>query len=151
MENQEVVTTIRSVNPHLSPPPTDANEILFSAEVKEDDKYVTRNVYPYILDSAEVIKLWFKLNQFPVLFASPQQTNFHNFARMLEDQYSVMLRVDDVGIILITDIVAGVEARMHISFWDSKLSGREPIIRAAVDWVLQTLRVRRVSVPVRAD
>lgn len=135
-----------------SPPPiTGEDDVLFEAEVKEDDKRVVRKVYPYILDSQAVVQLWFKLSKFPILFASPQQANFPNFVRMLQDDYSVMLRVDDVGIIMVTDIVPGIEARIHVSFWDSKLSGRESLIREAVKWVLNTLNVRRVSAPVRAD
>jgi RimJ/RimL family protein N-acetyltransferase len=135
---------------HL-PPARNADTALFTAVCKEDGQEVIRTAYPYILDAAAVVQLWFRLSQFPVLFASPQQSNFRNFVRMIQDEYSVMLRIDDVGLILITDIVPGVEARMHLSFWDSKLSGREPIVREAIKWITETLNVRRVSVPVRAD
>lgn len=136
----------------ISPPPTTREDsMLFQAICKEDGQEVVRTAYPYILDAAAIVQLWFKLSQFPVLFASPQQSNFKNFVRMIQDEYSVMVRIDNVGLILVTDIVPGVEARMHISFWDSKLSGREAIIREAVKWILETFTVRRVSVPVRAD
>lgn len=147
----EVIQTIESSSPHSPPPVTDPDDLLFEAECKEGDKYVVRHVYPYILDSSEVVKLWFRLSQFPVLFASPQQANFRNFVQMLKDDYSVLLRVDDVGLIMVTDIVPGIEARIHLSFWDSKLSGREALIREAVRWVVETLGVRRVAAPVRAD
>lgn len=133
------------------PPAPNPDTALFTAVCREDGQDVIRTAYPYILDAAAVVQLWFRLSQFPVLFASPQQSNFKNFVRMIQDEYSVMLRIDDVGLILVTDIVPGVEARMHLSFWDSKLSGREPIVRETIKWITEILNVRRVSVPVRAD
>ena len=150
-QTPEVFEAIAPTNPYSPPPTTNEHDQLFSAECKEDGKDIVRSVYPYILDGASVVQLWFRLSQFPILFASPQQANFKNFTRMLQNDYSVMLRVDDIGIIMITDIVPGVEARLHLSFWDSKLSGREPLIREAVRWTMEVLGVRRVSTPVRAD
>ena len=150
-QTPEVSTTTPATNPYSPPPITSRDDQLFAVECKEDGKDVVRHAYPYILDASAVVQLWFQLSQFPILFASPQQANFKNFTRMLQDDYSVMLRIDDIGILMITDIVPGVEARMHLSFWDSKLSGREPIIREAVRWAMETLNVRRIATPVRAD
>ena len=150
-QNPEVFQTLEATNPYSPPLTAGKDDELFSAECKEDGKDVVRHAYPYILDGAAVVQLWFQLSQFPILFASPQQSNFKNFTRLLQDDYSVMLRIDDIGIIMVTDIVPGVEARMHLSFWDSKLSGREPLVREAVRWIMDVLRVRRVATPVRAD
>lgn len=104
-----------------------------------------------VLSSEDIVRLWFKLSKFPVLFASPQETNFKNFVAMLQDPYTVLIAVDDIGLFLVTDIVPGTEARVHISFWDSRLSGREPIVREFVRWVFDVMHVRRVSAPIRAD
>jgi hypothetical protein len=129
--------------------------VLFSAVCTEGDKpkthSVTRYARPMVLDSQEIVKLWFKLSKFNVMFASPQESNFKNFVRMLQDEHAVMIAFDDVGMALVTDIVPGIQAQIHISFWDSKLSGREPLVRELVKWVQDVLRVRRVCSPVRAD
>lgn len=129
--------------------------VLFSAECTEGDKpntyKITRSARPMILGSEEIVQLWFKLSKFPILFATPQEANFRNFVKILQDEHTVLLAFDDVGMAMVTDIVPGVEAKIHISFWDSKLSGREPLIRELVRWTQDVLRVRRVSAPIRAD
>lgn len=130
---------------------SDNSDVLFSAKCKEGDEWVERTARPMILTGDGVVRLWFKLSKFPILFASPQESNFKNFARMLKDEYSVLVEFPDIGMALITDIVPGTEARFHISFWDSKLKGREPLIRELVSWIINTLHVRRVSAPIRAD
>lgn len=136
---------------HSPPHPKDEGEILFSAVCDEDGEKVERVARPYILDSKEVVRLWFRLSQFPILFASPQEANFRNFVKMLEDEYSILIKFDDVGMAMITDITPGTEAQFHISFWDSRLSGREQLIRELIRWTQRVLGVRRIAAPVRAD
>ena len=128
-----------------------ADEILFQATCKEGDRKVVRSVRPMVLNGEDIVRLWFKLSKFPILFASPQETNFRNFVRILQDPYTVLLEVDDIGMFMISDLTPGVEAKIHISFWDSRLSGREPLLRELTKWVLDVLHVRRVSAPIRAD
>lgn len=131
------------------------NTILFTATcregTREDPRDVVRAARPMVLSSDEVVRLWFRLSRFPILFASPQEANFRNFSAIIRDEYSVLIEFDDIGMALISDIVPGIQATIQISFWDSRLKGREPLIRALVRWVMETLRVRRVSAPVRAD
>lgn len=130
-----------------SPP----HDVLFSAECVEGDKTIVRYAKPMVLDGEEVVRLWFRLSKFPVMFASPQKSNFKNFVKMINDEYSVLISFDDVGMALVSDIVPGVEAKFHLSFWDSKLKGREKLIRELVKWIFDVLLVRRVASPVRAD
>ena len=134
-------------NDNDSPP----RDTLFTAECSEGDETIVRSARPMILDSEEVVRLWFRLSKFPVMFASPQEANFKNFVKMLQDEYSVLIAFDDIGMALVSDIVPGVEARFHISFWDSKLKGREQLIRELVKWIFDVLLVRRVASPIRAD
>lgn len=150
-EDLEAFASLPTDDPFSPPLPTDESDVLFEAVCEEDGKKITRKARPFILDSEEVVRLWFRLSKFPILFASPQEANFRNFVRMLQDNYSVLLKVDDVGMLMVTDIVPGVEARIHLSFWDSKLSGREALLRQLVKWTLEVLGVRRVAAPVRAD
>lgn len=130
---------------------SDVSDVLFSAVCKEDDERIERFARPMILTGDDVVRLWFKLNKFPILFASPQESNFGNFVRMLKDEYSILIEFPGIGLALVTDIVPGTEARFHISFWDSRLKGREPLVRELVRWIIKTLHVRRVSAPIRAD
>lgn len=131
------------------------DELLFEAVcnegTKQEPRYVVRQARPMVLAGEDIVRLWFKLSKFPVLFASPQETNFKNFVGLLQDPHTVLISVDDIGIFIVTDIVPGTEARIHISFWDSKLSGREALIREFVKWVFNVLSVRRVAAPIRAD
>ena len=148
----EQIEAHEQISPPLLDSPSDA---LFSAVCREGTKkepnYVERYAHPMILAGDDIVRLWFRLSKFPVMFASPKESNFRNFVKMLNDEYSILVRFDNIGMAMITDIVPGVEARFHISFWDSKLSGREQLIRELVVWVMQTLGVRRVATPIRAD
>lgn len=138
--------------PPISPPQeASENDVLFEAQCFEGEGSVTRKARPMILTSDDVVNLWFKLRQFPILFASPQETNFKNFVSLIQDEYSVLVEFGDVGMAMVSGIVPGIEAKIHISFWDSRLKGREPLIRELVRWTLDVFGVRRVSMPIRAD
>lgn len=137
--------------PQCSPP----HDVLFTARCKEGTKsepeYIERHARPMILASEDIVRLWFRLSKFPIMFASPKETNFKNFVNMINDEYSILIEFDNIGMCMVTDIVPGVEARFHISFWDSRLKGREALVRELVKWIMDVLGVRRVVAPVRAD
>ena len=153
MLNAEALEPV-AVNATLSSPPQ-PDDVLFEARCKEgtnsDPEYVVRSARPMVLTTQDIVALWFRLSQFPIMFASPQATNFRNFVNMINDEYSILIRFDDIGMAMITDIVPGIEARFHISFWDSRLKGREQLVRELVKWMVDVLQVRRVATPIRAD
>lgn len=151
MSEATVVSGEKAVIQPISPPPTDPKDVLFSAECLEGDAVIVRYAKPMILDGEQIIKLWHRLSQFHVLFASPRETSFKNFVNIIQDEYSVLLAFDDVGMALVSDLVPGVEVKVQFSFWDAKLKGREQLIRELVKWVIDVFGVRRVSMPVRAD
>ena len=150
-------TTIDAITPTAtttySPPLTEQPEapVLFTAECKQGDEYVTISAQPMILGSRDILELWNRLSKFQVLFASPEESNFPNFLSMLQDEHSILINFDGKGMALVSDIIPTVQASVQISFWDSRLKGREPLIRELVRWIFDTLRVRRVAMPIRAD
>lgn len=48
-----------------------------------------------------------------------------------------ILEVDDVGALVAVDIVPGRSAHAHMTFWDRRLCGREPLVRTAAELVMQ--------------
>ena len=56
--------------------------------------------------------------------------------------------VDDVGIILINNIVPYQSATAHFVFWDGILRGRENLCREMLKYGFETYKFRRISVEV---
>ena len=49
------------------------------------------------------------------------------------------------GMIIIADIIPGVDAKCHFLFFDGKLRSKTPILRAMMAWAFQHLQVHRLT------
>ncbi len=141
-----------SLSPALVPPVVSERPVSSLFEAKDMwARPLTR------LTPARQAVLWDRLSRFPILFATEQETTFQAFRDIMEDPNTVLIDFmardlrEPLGLGMVYDIVPGVEAKIQVSFFDSKLKGREPIARAFVGWIFQTLLTRRTSAHVRAD
>lgn len=55
------------------------------------------------------------------------------------------LGAQPAGIVLFTDIIAGVDAKCHFIFFDAKLKSKTPLLRNMMAWAFGTLRLHRLS------
>lgn len=62
--------------------------------------------------------------------------------------YRLVYEVDDVGILALTDIDAGCDAKAHFTFWDRRFRGREKLIRQMILYVMQQFDLHRVEVEI---
>jgi len=101
--------------------------------------------------------MWEELQQFPLLFASEEETTFLAFQRLLEDRTVQIITFHDEGhesldgIATVSEVVPGIETQIQVSFFDQVLKGREKFVRQFVSWVFDTLGTERVSTQARAD
>lgn len=113
---------------------------------------------PLALTPEREVVLWDRISKFPILFASDKETNFAEWGNILKDTHTILVGFhsgaaasEPMGLGMVYDIVPGVEAKVQVSFFDSKLKEREPLVRAFVGWVFDVLLVRRVGAHIRAD
>ena len=99
--------------------------------------------------------LWEKLSQFDVLFNDFIRGDYkafvNHFIVQIDGQPSatgLIWDVDDVGIILLNDIVPFKSAMAHFVFWDKRFRGREELIRQMIRYAFETYRFRRIRVEV---
>ena len=52
------------------------------------------------------------------------------------------------GIIILTDILPGCDAKCHFIFFDGKLRDKTPLLRNVIRWAFTTLKVHRLSAEV---
>lgn len=59
--------------------------------------------------------------------------------------------VDFVGILRLSEVEPGCNAKAHYMFFDSRLKDKTPILRAWKDWAFSQLNLRRITVEVPAN
>ncbi len=60
----------------------------------------------------------------------------------------IIYEVDDVGILYLTDIRAGVSALAHFNFWDRRFRGREELCREMLRYAFRKFKFHRITVQV---
>lgn len=117
---------------------------------------VTHTVRKMILTPENLRKFWDKSRQFKTLFTSEIRGDFKKFLELfLSDGPNgiqcngLFWVVDDfVGIMYITDIIPGLDAKCHVSFFDRRLNGREPLFREMIKYVLERYDFHRLTIEV---
>ena len=99
--------------------------------------------------------LWEKLSGFDVLFNDFVRGDYkafvNHFIVQIDGQPTpagLFWDVDDVGIILINDIVPFQSAIAHFVFWDRRFRGRENLCREMLKYGFKTYKFRRIRVEV---
>jgi RimJ/RimL family protein N-acetyltransferase len=130
----------------------DKGNVVLSVECPEPEGQVVRNVEKVKL-SLDRFRLYYeKLSNFDTLFNDFIGDSFEAFVSCFIEQdesgelfaKGLLWQVDDVGILYITKIVPGVEAKAHFTFWDGRLKGREQLILEMCAHVVRKLHLHRL-------
>lgn len=120
-------------------------EPVLAVECTERDGPHIRAVRPVQL-SIETLRLFYeKLSDFDVIFNDDIEGSFEGFLScfLYQDNEGkirptgLIWQVDDVGILYMTDIRPGLDAKAHFSFWDQRLRGRELLVRKMSQYVME--------------
>ena len=101
------------------------------------------NVKIGVYNQARLENLWEKVRQFPTTFADGTR-DIESFVNRILAPNSVVLELDG-GIILIENIVPGLKAEFHATFWDRKLSARTDTLQHIILWAFFTFRLERLE------
>lgn len=58
---------------------------------------------------------------------------------------------EQVGVMYLTGINPGWDGEAHISFWDSHIKGREPLIWDAVEWAMERYSLHRLTAEIPVE
>ncbi len=98
------------------------------------------------LSKDKILHLWNKLKHFDKLFTDDTVYDEVSFTANLASKNSVTLEVADNGIIVYNNIVEGTKARVHVSFWDYKLSARKELLRDCLIWGILQFDLHRIEI-----
>jgi RimJ/RimL family protein N-acetyltransferase len=128
-------------------------EPVLSIECAEPEGTVTRNVYPMVLTPKNLHTFWSKSRKFVTLFDSETRGDFHKFMEVFVKEGSDGIEarglfwvVDDfVGVLYLTDIDVGTDARVHYVFFDGRHKGRLDLIRGMLAYVMTRYNFHRLT------
>lgn len=117
---------------------------------EEPEGDVARTVRLAPLTPEFILEVWGRIAPFPTLFnehiRGPQ-----DFIRMFigREEGQIVARgilwlVDDVGIMFLTNIYPGFQATAHVTFWDRRLKGREPLMRKMLQYAFREYGFHRI-------
>lgn len=123
-------------------------------QVKIDDR--TYTIRRMILTPSTLRTFWEKSRTFKTLFNVEVREDFRKFLEIfLSDgpngvqANGLFWVVDDfLGVLYMTDMVPGVDAKCHFSFFDKRIRGREPLIKAMLKHVFELYDFHRLTVEV---
>lgn len=130
----------------------DFGHSILAVECSEPNGAFIRYVRPIQLSVEKLDQLYKRLSKFDTLFNDYIGNSFEGFLRVfLYQTFSGEIRptgliweVDDVGIFLLTDITPGVEAKVHFTFWDGRLRGREFLTREMCAYVMKEYQLHKL-------
>lgn len=116
----------------------------------------THTVRQLILTPDNLRKFWEHARQFKMLFTQEIRGDFKKFLEVflrdgpngLECNGLFWVVDDFTGVLYITDIQPGVDAKCHFSFFDKRIRGREPLVREMLIHVFTKYQFQRLSVEV---
>lgn len=124
------------------------------ATCNEKGKWATRKVYPFICTIENLQRLWEVARVHPTLFGIAATKDFGEFCNVFvhyDENKKVygnglMWLVDDyVGLFYMNEIFAPDDALVHFSFFDRRMRGREPLVKAMVKYVFEKYGFHRLS------
>ncbi len=95
-----------------------------------------------------LVNVWEKLNQFPILFDDDVRGDFKSFIRDMMSSSSIILLTGDYGICEISNIVPYRDCRVHLTFWDRRFRGRDTECRMVLKWIFDTVKLHRATIEV---
>lgn len=97
------------------------------------------------LSKPKLKDLWLKLMPFDRLFQDKMRGDEEAFVREMLSETCIILETDG-GIFILNNIIEGLKAEAHLSFWDRKLSARKDLIKECLVWCFLVYNLRRIEV-----
>ena len=91
---------------------------------------------------------WEKLKNFDKLFNDDTYYDEINFFNKMFHENTHILEVEDNGIIVLDNVVEGLKAQAHVSFWDFKLSARTELLRNCLIWAILEFKLYRIEISI---
>lgn len=137
------------------------DNVLFTVECKEPEGVFHREVRLSSLSQGKLFDLYMRLKGFKVLFNDITQGDSEAFIKTFIDirvdgsevvvtPKGLLFEIDDVGIVFLSDIVPGLNADIHINFWDRRMKGREGLIREIAKFAINNFNLHRLSTSIPA-
>lgn len=130
--------------------------IVLSVECWERDEAVTRNVRFMPLRPEYLKRFWEESKKFRALFTEEINNDFKRFLDLFIDggpdgmtptPKGLFWVVDDfVGMFYMTNIVPGIDAHVHYTFFDRKQAGRDRLVKAMLRYCFQRYDFHRFTV-----
>lgn len=129
------------------------NEPILSVVCFEHKGPIERKIYKMALTPENLKMFWEKCKKFKRLFNKETVTTFQDFVALFVsqngDKYEangLFWVVDDfVGVLYLTDITTGLDGIAHFTFFDRRVYGRAPLLRALIKHAFDTYGLRRIS------
>jgi RimJ/RimL family protein N-acetyltransferase len=93
-------------------------------------------------------RLWDTFRKFSHLFCDQTAGDYSAFVRWLLDPSTIVVTVDDVGILYATELIPGLDAMVHYFFWDRQVEGRHRVILRVLQWGFETFGLHRINIEV---
>jgi RimJ/RimL family protein N-acetyltransferase len=128
-----------------------------SAFCAEPKLTVQRHVYKMALTPDALRTFWDKARKFPTLFTEEIKDDFKLFLGVFLTQHQdgtiegkgLLWRIDDyTGIFYLTDIDAGSDAEVHVTFFDGRIRGRDALAIEMIRYVMKKYEFRRLTAKV---
>lgn len=117
-----------------------------------DDSVVTVDewkVYELRLTKEKTQWLWAQIKRFPTLFADNTVDDEENLWRLVSSQNSYWLEVKHEGatqgVLYANSIQPGVDAEVHVIFFDRKVKDKVEICKAVVKHLIKLFHLHRIS------
>lgn len=112
----------------------------------EDDLLYTVDTYPMTFEN--IRHLWDRFSRHRVLIADFAHEDPRAFFAMILTKSTIVLKVDDIGIIYLTEVVPGYTAIGHYFFWDRVSQGRHKLLLHVLKWCMDSFDLHRVSLDI---
>lgn len=122
----------------------------------EPEGDIVRTVYEMDMTIENLKYYWDKARQFDTLLNKEIQGDFKKFVNLLVYQEGEKLGtkglyyvIDDfVGVYNMTNMIPGLDAKVHYSFFDRRHKGREDMSKAMMKYIFEEYRFHRLSVEI---
>jgi RimJ/RimL family protein N-acetyltransferase len=123
---------------------------------KEPIGDVTHVIKPMVLTPANLHTFWEKSRPFKTLFTSEIRGDFKKFLEVflrdgpngIESNGLFWVIDDFTGVLYMTDIIPGVDAKCHLSFFDRRSKGREELVRHMLRYAFDKYHFKRLTVEI---
>lgn len=131
-------------------------EPILTERCSEPSGVIDRNVYPMIFTPDNMQKFWERASEHRVLFSDEIAGSFKSFLEVFMSQEAdgriigrgIVWIVDDFVGAYYMDHITSHEARVHFTFFDGRLRGREHLTKAMLNYVFDRYKFRRLNVEI---